>query len=65
MTVTIKDVANPAGVSPATVSLVLNKSGYVSAENVRRVEQASAELGYQPNWMALWAAWQSVEPDWR
>ena len=52
MTVTINDVANRAGVSPATVSRALNKSGYVSAENVRRVEQAAAELGYQPNWMA-------------
>ena len=52
MTVTIKDVANRAGVSPAAVSRALNKSGYVSAENVRRVEQAAAALGYQPNWMA-------------
>ncbi|MEZ4622777.1 MAG: LacI family DNA-binding transcriptional regulator [Caldilineaceae bacterium] len=52
MAVTIKDVANRAGLSPATVSRALNKSGYVSAENVRRVEEAIAELGYQPNWMA-------------
>lgn len=52
MAVTIKDVANRAGLSPATVSRALNKSGYVSAENVQRVEQAAAELGYQPNWMA-------------
>ena len=52
MVVTIKDVANRAGLSPATVSRALNKSGYVSEENIRRVQQASAELGYQPNWMA-------------
>ncbi|MCB0107373.1 MAG: LacI family DNA-binding transcriptional regulator, partial [Caldilineaceae bacterium] len=52
MAVTIKDVANRVGLSPATVSRALNKSGYVSAENVRRVEEAIAELGYQPNWMA-------------
>ncbi len=52
MAVTIKDVANRTGLSTATVSRALNKSGYVSAENVRRVEQATAELGYQPNWMA-------------
>lgn len=52
MVVTIKDVANRAGLSPATVSRALNRSGYVSEENIRRVQQASAELGYQPNWMA-------------
>jgi len=52
MIVTIKDVAKRVGLSPATVSRVLNKSGYVSEETVRRVTQAAAELGYQPNWMA-------------
>lgn len=50
--VTIKDVAKRAGLSPATVSRALNKSGYVSEEKMRRVQEASAELGYQPNWMA-------------
>jgi len=52
MTVTIKDVANRAGLSPATVSRALNQSGYVSEEKIRRVQQATAELGYRPNWMA-------------
>jgi LacI family transcriptional regulator len=52
MVVTIKDVANRAGLSPATVSRALNKSGYVSEENIRRVQEATAALGYQPNWMA-------------
>jgi LacI family transcriptional regulator len=52
MAVTIKDVANRAGLSPATVSRVLNKSGYVSAEKIQRVEEAVAALEYQPNWMA-------------
>jgi len=52
MVVTIKDVAHRVGLSPATVSRVLNKNGYVSEENIRRVQQAAAELGYQPNWMA-------------
>lgn len=52
MTATIKDVAQRAGLSPATVSRVLNKSGYVSAETVRRVTAAVTELDYQPNWMA-------------
>jgi LacI family transcriptional regulator len=50
--VTIVDVANHAGLSASTVSRALNKSGYVSEEAQRRIDQAIAELGYQPNWMA-------------
>lgn len=50
--VTIIDVANHAGLSASTVSRALNKSGYVSEEAQRRIDQAIAELGYQPNWMA-------------
>jgi LacI family transcriptional regulator len=49
---TIADVAERAGLSPATVSRALNKSGYVSEDAQRRIEEAVAELGYQPNWMA-------------
>jgi len=52
MYVTIKDVARHAGLSPSTVSRALNRSGYVSDEAQRRVDEAIAELGYQPNWMA-------------
>jgi LacI family transcriptional regulator len=52
MTVTIKDVAKHAGLSPSTVSRALNQSGYVSAEARQRIDAAIAELGYQPNWMA-------------
>ena len=44
----ISDVARAAGVSPATVSRVLNGSGQVSAERAERVRQAADELGYQP-----------------
>jgi DNA-binding LacI/PurR family transcriptional regulator len=47
--VTIKDLAKHANVSPTTVSRVLNNSGYVSEETRLRVEQAIAELGYQPD----------------
>ncbi len=41
-------VAARAGVSAATVSLVTNgkTAGRVSAENIAKVEQAVAELGY-------------------
>lgn len=52
MTVTIKDVARHTGLSQSTVSRALNQSGYVSAETQRRVDEAIAELGYQPNWLA-------------
>lgn len=52
MLVTIKDVAKHTGLSPSTVSRALNKSGYVSAETQRRVDEAVATLGYQPNLMA-------------
>lgn len=52
MSTTIKDVARRAGLSLSTVSRALNKSGYVSQETQRRVEEAVAELDYQPNWMA-------------
>jgi LacI family transcriptional regulator len=52
MLVTIKDVAKHTGLSPSTVSRALNKSGYISPETQRRVDEAVAELGYQPNLMA-------------
>lgn len=45
---TISDVARVAGVSPATVSRVLNGTGEVSAARADRVRQAVAELGYIP-----------------
>jgi LacI family transcriptional regulator len=49
---TIRDVAERASVSIATVSRVLNDSGYVSPELDARVRQAIAELGYQRNVLA-------------
>jgi LacI family transcriptional regulator len=49
---TIQDVAKLAGVSPITVSRVLNNSGYASEETRARVEAAVAELGYVPNTLA-------------
>ena len=46
---TSSDVAKKAGVSQATVSMILNKKYNVSfsAETVERVEKAAQELGYQ------------------
>jgi LacI family transcriptional regulator len=51
-TVTIRDVARLAGVSPMTVSRVINDSGTVSHDTRGRVEQAIAELGYVPSRLA-------------
>lgn len=49
---TIRDVAQRAGVSPITVSRVINNSGYVSEETRRRVRAAIEELNYVPNILA-------------
>lgn len=45
--VTLTDVANHAGVSPASVSRVLNNTGPVSDDMRERVEESLAELGYE------------------
>jgi LacI family transcriptional regulator len=47
--VTIKDLAQHAGVSLATVSRVINDSAYVSEATRAKVEKAIADLGYQPD----------------
>lgn len=49
---TIKDVAAAAGVSPTTVSLVMNGRGEqhrIPPETIIRIQNAMRELGYQPN----------------
>jgi LacI family transcriptional regulator len=46
------DVARRAGVSPMTVSRVVNGSGSVSPGLRARVEEALAETGYMPNTVA-------------
>jgi LacI family transcriptional regulator len=50
--VTIRDVARRAGVSPMTVSRVINDSELVSPDTRRRVEDAIGELGYVPSRLA-------------
>jgi LacI family transcriptional regulator len=50
--VTIRDVARHVGVSPMTVSRVINDSALVSPETRRRVESAISELGYVPSRLA-------------
>ena len=46
------DVARLAGVSPATVSNVMNNVDKVRDETVERVHAAMAQLNYQPNMVA-------------
>jgi len=50
--ITIKDVAQAAGVSTQTVSRVMNKFSYVSGETRQRVEKVVEELGYRPSTLA-------------
>lgn len=45
----IEDVAQLAGVSPTTVSRVLNNRGYISTETREKVQQAMRALNYFPN----------------
>jgi LacI family transcriptional regulator len=50
--VTIKDVARLSGVSPMTVSRVINESDRVRPETRSRVQNAISELGYVPSRLA-------------
>jgi LacI family transcriptional regulator len=52
MAVTLRDVAQKAGVSAMTVSRVVNGAGGVDAETQRRVEEAILALDYIPNRLA-------------
>jgi LacI family transcriptional regulator len=49
---TMKEVAEAAGVSVATVSRVLNGTGFVSPELTARVQAATEHLHYQPSALA-------------
>lgn len=52
MVAKLTDVAELAGVSPTTVSRVINKKGYLSKETVAKVQAAMKSLGYKPNNLA-------------
>lgn len=52
MAITIRDVAEKAGVSVTTVSRTLNNRGYISEETRRRIDEAIRALDYSPNQLA-------------
>jgi DNA-binding LacI/PurR family transcriptional regulator len=52
MAVTLKDVAQQAGVSRSAVSRTFTDGASVSAKTRAKVEQAARELGYAPNALA-------------
>lgn len=52
MAVTIKDVAEKAGVSQSTVSKAMNGTSAVSEATRKKIEKAASALGYQPSAIA-------------
>lgn len=61
MAVTINDVAREAGVSPSTVSKVLNNWTTISPATTERVHAAIQKLDYTPNARAVSFARQSTQ----
>lgn len=50
--ITIYDIAKEVGVSPASVSRVINGTGYVSAEKTLQVQKVIEKYKFQPNAIA-------------
>lgn len=50
--ITLKDVARLAGLSPITVSRALHNPKLVRPETIERVKEAAAAMGYIPNMLA-------------
>lgn len=59
--VTIREVAQAAGVSIGTASRALNRTGRVSADAIATVTRVARELGYQPNALAQSMRTQSTQ----
>ncbi|MCX8092669.1 MAG: LacI family transcriptional regulator [Candidatus Goldbacteria bacterium] len=51
MRVTIKDVARRVGVTPATVSMVINNNPKISQKTREKVLEAIKEMNYHPNYI--------------
>ena len=52
MAVTIKDIAREVGVSPSTVSRVINGTASISEETKEKIYKAMEDLNYHPNSLA-------------
>lgn len=52
MSLTIKDIAQMAGVSSATVSKVINNYGGISEKTKKNVRDIIKQMGYEPNFSA-------------
>ncbi|SES23901.1 transcriptional regulator, LacI family [Gracilibacillus ureilyticus] len=52
MKLTIREIAKMAGVSPATVSKVINQTGRISPNTIQKVKRIIEETGYQPSFSA-------------
>ena len=50
--ITLKDVARLAGLSPITVSRALHNPRLVQPDTIARVKEAAAAMGYIPNMLA-------------
>lgn len=71
MSITIKDIAQAAGVSYSTVSKALNNSPLVQPSTKQKIISIAHELGYQPNFAAkslvskqtktIGVSWPSIE----
>ena len=52
MAVTLKDIAERVGVTPATVSMVLNNKPNIGKETRKKVLEVAKELNYYPHAIA-------------
>ncbi|SHM97675.1 LacI family DNA-binding transcriptional regulator [Gracilibacillus kekensis] len=52
MKLTIREIAKMAGVSPGTVSKVINQTGSISPNTIQKVKKIIEDTGYQPSFSA-------------
>ncbi len=61
MTVTLKDIAERAGVTSATVSMVINNKPNISDATRKKVLRIAKELNYYPNVIARGLATRKIK----
>lgn len=52
MKLTIREIAKMAGVSPGTVSKVINQKGSIGSDTIQKVKKVIEDTGYQPSFSA-------------